>query len=77
MTIQEYFDAERFPLTTQVGLSAEKQLMLDAYRIGVATETNPANMDPGQLAVWKELAEKQPHMKTISQEVGRLALAAG
>ena len=77
MTIQEYFDAKNFPLTTQVGLAAEHQLMLDSYRFGVATETDPADMDPGQSAVWKELVEKQKHMRAVSQEVGRQALAAG
>jgi hypothetical protein len=77
INISEYFSAERFPLTTQAGLSAEHQLMLDAVRYGLALEMSPADMDPGQLAVWAELVEKQPHMQTISAEVGRQALAAG
>ena len=77
MTIQEYFSAERFSLTTQVGLSAERQLMLDAYRLGVAMEMSPAAMTAQQAAVWKELIEKQPHMRAVSAEVGRQAMAAG
>jgi hypothetical protein len=51
--------------------------MLDAYRYGVATEMDAADMTAQQAAVWAELEEKQPHMRAVSQEVGRQTLAAG
>ncbi len=31
MTLAEYMDPERFPLTTQKGLRPEQQLMIDAF----------------------------------------------
>ena len=61
MVSTDYMNAEKFPLTTQEGLTEEEQMFLDMAKYDMAQEfiDNGDKMNPTQEAVWKELQEKR------------------
>jgi hypothetical protein len=77
MTLEEYLDAQRFPLTTQKGLDPSKQLMLDAFKMdGMAEERDwRKDLDEHWHAVWAEREQKRPHHARLTREL-RAAEAA-
>ena len=71
MNLNEYLDAARFPLTTQRGVSAKKQLLIDASHHDRLTEF----LEDGGISTaeeqkrWDELQEKMQHHAKLTAEV--------
>ena len=71
MTITEYMNSEKFPMTSQKGLSPEKQLRLDAFNYDQLEEAvaNGHQMDEEQIQIRKELAIKRPWMAELTKQI--------
>jgi hypothetical protein len=71
MTLAEYMDPQRFPLTTQSGLSAQQQLMLDAFNWDALTEAreNGEQLAEDQKAIYRELRVKMHHNAPLTREL--------
>lgn len=69
MTPDEYQDSERFPETTQKGLSLEKQLFLDAMNIDDIDRLVESGepLTPKQEAIKAEFDVKRPHRKAMAE----------
>lgn len=67
MTLEEYMSEARFPLTTQVGLTASQQLSLDSYNWDSLGEMidNQEPLDEEQKQIFQELKEKRQHMAEL------------
>lgn len=70
MTLSDYMSPARFPKTSQKGLSAGQQLMLDAHKLDMAREhlENGHTLTPEQQAVLQELQQKEPHFQKLIRE---------
>jgi hypothetical protein len=79
VTLEEYLDAQRFPLTTQKGLDPSNQLMLDAFKMDGMAEEREWRTDLGEHwhAVWAELEQKRPHHARLTREVAEAERAEG
>lgn len=77
MTIDEYCDTARFPVTSHKGCSPMEQLRMDAFNLDALREEieldNPLN--ERQQAALKELRIKEPHIGPLSAEVARQKIA--
>jgi hypothetical protein len=71
MTLTEYLDATRFPITTQKGLDPSGQLLIDAYNIDRFREWAEAGelTSERQRAGWAELVVKAMHLARLAREV--------
>jgi hypothetical protein len=71
MTLTEYMNTEKFPATSQKGLSAEKQLRLDAFNYDQLEEAIAGGhqMDEEQIQIRKELQAKRPWMAELTRQV--------
>jgi hypothetical protein len=79
MTLSDYTDAARFPATSQRGLSAKQQLMIDAFNYDQLKEyrDNGGELDDEQKARWRELSEKIEHLARLTREVREAEKRAG
>lgn len=61
MTVAEYMDPARFPLTTQGNLDPRQQMMIDAFNYDdlAAVEDEGREMTPAEAARWVELQAKR------------------
>jgi hypothetical protein len=73
MTITEYTDPARFPLTTQRGLSARNQLLIDAVNFDALRKFLDEGGIPGenQRGRWAELQEKMQHHARRTAELAQ------
>jgi hypothetical protein len=71
MNLNEYLDAARFPLTTQRGVSAEEQLLIDASRHDRLKEflEDGGILTAEQQKRWDELQAKMQHHAELTAEV--------
>jgi len=71
MTITEYMNPEKFPMTSQKGSSPENQLWLDAFNYDQLEEAvaNGHQMDEEQIQIRKELAIKRPWMAELTKQI--------
>ena len=69
MTPDEYQDPERFPETTQKGLSLADQLMIDAMNADTVRELEELGkpLTPVQQAVKAEFEIKKPHRQAMAE----------
>ena len=60
MTLSDYLSEERFPATTQAGLSAVQQMMSDSRNSDSLKEflENGGSLSESRRAIWRELKEK-------------------
>jgi hypothetical protein len=60
MTLSEYLSEEHFPATTQAGLSAAQQMMIDSGNYDSLKEflENGGSLSESRRAIWRELKEK-------------------
>jgi hypothetical protein len=60
MTLSDYLSDERFPATTQAGLSAAQQMLIDSRNYDNLKEflENGGSLSEIQRATWRELKEK-------------------
>jgi hypothetical protein len=71
LTIEEYMDPDRFPLTTQKGLSPKNQLFLDAFKYdGMRQEVEEEGRKPDDhfRQVWAELEVKVKDIPRLAAE---------
>ena len=71
MTLQEYLDPRRFPLTTQPGYTPRDQLMMDAFNYDKFNElAESGELQAGRrTAIWAELRAKEPHIARLTREL--------
>ena len=71
MTLTDYMDLEKFPATSQKGLSPEKQLRIDAFNYDQLEEAiaRGHQMDAEQIQVRAELQAKLPWMAELTRQV--------
>jgi hypothetical protein len=71
MTLSDYMSAEKFPATSQSGLSAKDQLFLDALNHDQLEEyiEEGGKLSPSQKARWKELREKVKFIPILTREL--------
>src|SRR5437763_1378916 len=71
MRLEDYCSKEKFPKTSQEGLSPTQQLKLDAFRYDSAVEFLEAGnvLSPEQQAVWDELQEKRKHSDELIKQL--------
>ena len=71
MTLTDYMNPEKFPATSQKGLSPEKQLRLDAFNYDQLEEAIAGGhqMDEEQIQIRKELQAKRPWMAELTRHV--------
>jgi hypothetical protein len=74
MTLAEYLDAARFPVTSRAGYTPREQLMMDAFNLDQlrqAIDEGEARSE-SQKSVLAELHEKAPHLAALTAEVAAL-----
>ena len=73
MTLSDYLDPARFPFTTQRGLSAKNQLMIDAVNYDVLKQFLDDGGKPNedQRGRWAELQEKMQHHARLTAELAQ------
>ena len=73
MKLSDYMNKAKFPLTSQPGLSAKEQLMIDAFNLDQLKEALEMKvpLNEKQKAHLRELKEKAPHMGALSAEAAR------
>jgi len=71
MKLSDYMSTARFPNTTQLGLSAKGQLMIDAFNYDQLNEYLEAggHLDQEQQARWEELKVKRQAMSEVMREL--------
>lgn len=71
MTLTEYMDPAKFPLTTQKGLSPQKQMMLDSmnYDDLAPYEEEGRAMSEEQKEIWAELRAKRDARPEVTAEL--------
>ena len=71
MTLTDYMNPEKFPATSQKGLSPEKQLRLDAFNYDQLEEAIAGGhqMDEEQIQIRKELQAKRPWMAELTRQI--------
>ena len=76
MTLAEYLDPKRFPLTTQDGLPPAKQVFIDCVNIDALAEWREAGNtpDPDDQAQIAELDAKKAAMPEIRKELSASGL---
>jgi hypothetical protein len=71
MTLQEYLDPQRFPLTTEPNYTPRQQLMMDAFNHDKFKEfADDGTLQPGRpTALWEEYRAKAPHIPRLTREL--------
>jgi hypothetical protein len=72
MTLADYMNPARFPLTTQPGLTAKQQLMIDDFnfnQMSQAVKEEGRTLAGEDLARWNELQEKAEHRGRLLEEL--------
>ena len=71
MKLSDYMNSEKFPATSQKGLSPEKQLRLDAFNYDQLEEAIAGGhqMDEEQIQIRKELQAKRPWMAELTRQI--------
>ena len=71
MTLADYLDVSRFPLTTRLGVGAAAQMFLDAthWEAIIQFEAAGCVLDAADLALKAELAAKIPHHPRLAAEM--------
>lgn len=71
MKLSDYMNPEKFPATSQKGLSPEKQLRLDAFNYDQLEEAIAGGhqMDEEQIEIRKELQAKRPWMAELTRQI--------
>jgi|694.fasta_scaffold38741_8 hypothetical protein len=71
MTLTDYMNLEKFPTTSQKGLSPQEQLRLDAFNYDQLEEAIVAGhqMDEEQIQIRKELQAKRPWMAELTRQI--------
>ena len=71
MTLTDYMNLEKFPATSQKGLSPEKQLRIDAFNYDQIEEAigRGLPMNKMQEEAWEELQAKRPWMAELTKQV--------
>jgi hypothetical protein len=71
MRLLDYMSRERFPRTSQSGLSAKDQLMIDAYNYDELKDylEQGNTPSPEQAEAWAELEEKMKFNKQLAAEL--------
>jgi hypothetical protein len=71
MTLQEYLDPQRFPLTTELCYTPRQQLMMDAFNYDKFKEfVDDGVLQPGRpTALWNEYKAKEPHIPRLTREL--------
>lgn len=75
MTLQEYLDPKRFPLTTEPDYTPKQQLMMDAFnydQLKEYAEDHKLTEEEGKL--FAELSEKQQHNGRLTAELAEAAM---
>ena len=82
MKLADYLDPEKFPLTSQPGLSASQQLRLDSLNLDDMKQyqqelrATGKSMPADDRTLLDELLLKQPHIERLSREAAATAAAA-
>lgn len=71
MTLTDYMNPEKFPTTSQKGLSPQEQLRLDAFNHDQMVEAiaRGATMNKMQEQAWEEFKVKRPWMAALAKEL--------
>ena len=71
MTLDDYMNAELFPVTTQASYTADIQLRMDAFNLDALKEEIELKqpLNDRQRAALQELTTKEPHMARLTQEL--------
>ena len=71
MTLTEYMNPEKFPATSQKGLSPQDQLRIDAFNHDQMVEAigRGLPMNKMQEEAWEELQAKRPWMAELTKQV--------
>ena len=71
MTLTDYMDLEKFPATSQKGLTPQNQLRIDAFNYDQLEEAiaRGHQMDAEQIQVRAELQTKRPWMAELTRQV--------
>jgi hypothetical protein len=71
MTLQEYLDPRRFPLTTNAKYTPREQLMMDAFNYDKFKElADDGTLQPGRpMALWAEYQAKEPYIARLTREL--------
>ncbi|HEY7153112.1 MAG TPA: hypothetical protein VH575_04035 [Gemmataceae bacterium] len=79
MTLSDYIDLARFPLTTQRGLSPKNQLLIDAVNFDLLREFLEEGGLPteSQRRRWDEFREKMKHHAVLTEECSVETLGGG
>jgi hypothetical protein len=77
MTIDDYMNAERFPMTSQKGYSPDTQLRMDAFNLDDLQEAIEMGhkMNAKEAAVFQELKTKEPHIGRLVKELRQAEVA--
>ena len=71
MTLTEYMNPEKFPATSQKGLSPQEQLRIDAFNHDQMVEAigRGLPMNKMQEEAWEELQAKRPWMAELTRQI--------
>lgn len=71
MTLTDYMNPEKFPATSQKGLSPQEQLRIDAFNYDQLEEAIAGGhqMDEEQIQIRKELQAKRPWMAELTRHI--------
>lgn len=71
MKLEEYMNSEKFPVTSQKGLSAHQQIWIDAFNFDQLEEAiaRGYQMNEMQVKARAELQSKRPWMAEVTQQV--------
>lgn len=73
MTVQEYMSPQRFPLTTQIGLRPDQQMLIDAQNYDEFEEAlkgGGTGITPEEAAIGRELYEKMQSRDEVLAQLG-------
>lgn len=71
MTLTDYMNPEKFPATSQKGLSPQEQLRIDAFNYDQIEEAigRGLPMNKMQEEAWEELQAKRPWMAELTRQI--------
>jgi hypothetical protein len=71
LTLSDYMNAEKFPITSQKNLSPRKQFQIDAFNYDslIRHQEEGGTLNDQQKAILKELEVKIPAQKTLKSEI--------
>ena len=73
MTLDDYMNAERFPMTSHSDYSPVTQLKMDAFNLDAMEEAleEGREMNATQAAAYEELKTKGPHIGRLARELAQ------